>query len=225
MKCLEHLKKYHAITHETNLGSVIIEGPVESSELKKYHFHDDLNAFRPAAKQYEALIGITELPEGRIIIARAQHMIVGYVTYVHPDPAERWSEITIEELIELGAVEVIPDYRGQKVASKLLEVSMMDEYMENYIVFSTEYYWHWDLEKSGLNVWEYRKMMERMMAAGGLKPQATDDPEIISHPANSLMVRIGNNVPKQSIEKFDELLFLDRNRNKKKSKEGSCYAR
>src|SRR5699024_9757093 len=147
-------------------------------------------------------------------IARTSEMIIGYMTFVHPDPIERWSEIKMDDLIELGAVEIIPNYRGQKVASKLLKVALMDDYMENYIVFSTEFYWHWDLEGSGLNVWEYRKLMEKMMAVGGLKPQTTDDPEIISHPANSLVVRIGKNVPKESIEKFDELRFLDRNRRK-----------
>lgn len=216
---MKHLKTHHLISHETNHGTIIIEGPVKSSELKKYEFHEDLTAFRPAPKQFKALIGIAELPEGRIIIARTDHMIIGYVTYVHPDPLERWSEFQMEELIELGAVEVIPAYRGQKVASKMLEVSMMDDYMENYIIYSTEYYWHWDLEGSGLNVWEYRKVMEKMMAAGGLKPQTTDDPEITSHPANSLMVRIGKNVSEHSVKKFNELRFLARNRKKEQVKE------
>ena len=61
--------------------------------------------------------------------------------------------------------------------------------MEDYIIISTEYYWHWDLKGTGLDVWQYRKIMEKMMAAGGLEPAATDDPEICSHPANCLMVR------------------------------------
>ncbi|MGQ0455079.1 hypothetical protein ACT4UM_27375, partial [Bacillus sp. SS-TM] len=26
---------------------------------------------------------------------------------------------------------------------------------------TTEYYWHWDLKQTGLNVWEYRKVMVR----------------------------------------------------------------
>lgn len=213
---MQHLKKHQQIIHETKHGPITIEGPMTSSELKKYQFHEELTAFRPAPKQFEALLGIADLPEGRILIARTSEMIIGYVTFVHPDPIERWSEIKMEDLIELGAVEIIPDYRGQKVASKLLEVTMMDDFMENYIVFSTEYYWHWDLEGSGLNVWEYRKVMEKMMAAGGLKPLPTDDPEIMSHPANSLVVRIGKNVPKESREKFDELRFLDRNRRNRK---------
>lgn len=87
---------------------------------------------------------------------------------------------------------------------------MMDDYMENYIIISTEYYWHWDLDGTRLSVWDYRKVMEKMMAAGGLLPAPTDDPEIISHPANCLMVRTGSSVPEASVKQFDELRFLQR---------------
>ena len=73
-----------------------------------------------------------------------------------------------------------------------------------------EYYWHWDLKGTGLNVWEYRKIMEKMMGAGGLIWYATDDPEISSHPANCLMVRIGARVNQDSIQKFDQIRFMNR---------------
>jgi acetoin utilization protein AcuA len=36
---------------------------------------------------------------------------------------------------------------------------------------------------------------------------ATDDPEICSHPANCLMVRIGHDVPISSEEQFDRIRF------------------
>lgn len=207
---MQHTKTHHAIVRETPIGSLTIEGPLPANALKKYTFHEQLTAFRPAAKQFEALIDIASFPEGRIIIARTEEMIVGYVTYVHPDPLERWSVFNMEDLLVLGAVEVIPAYRSAKIASGLLEISMLDDYMENYIVISTEYYWHWDLDGTKLSVWDYRKVMEKMMAAGGLVPAPTDDPEIISHPANCLMVRIGKNVPEISIEQFDKLRFLQR---------------
>lgn len=217
---MEHIKNYKQLTYDTKHQPITIEGPVSSTELQKYHFHEELTAFRPAPKQFQALQEIAEFPEGRILIARTNDTIVGYVTYLHPDPMERWSTFNMEDLMELGAVEVIPKYRGQRVASKILEVSMMDDYMENYIVISTEYYWHWDLDEADLSVWDYRKVMEKMMAAGGLHPAPTDDPEIISHPANSLMVRIGQHVPKESIETFDTLRFLARNRKKQSMREG-----
>ena len=82
--------------------------------------------------------------------------------------------------------------------------------MEDYIIITTEYYWHWDLKGTGLKVWEYRKIMEKMMNAGGLQWYATDDPEICSHPANCLMVRIGKRVQPESIRKFDQIRFINR---------------
>lgn len=48
------------------------------------------------------------------------------------------------------------------------------------------------------------------MASGGLLPAPTDDPEIISHPANCLMVRIGSKVDEASINQFEKLRFLKR---------------
>ena len=85
---------------------------------------------------------------------------------------------------------------------------MIDKFIQNYIIISTEYYWHWDLNGTKLSIWEYRKVMEKMMAAGGLDPAPTDDPEIISHPANCLMVRIGKNVSEELVKRFDTLRFL-----------------
>lgn len=191
-------------------GELIIEGPVSVDLLKTYDFHHDLVAFRPPEQQRKALIEIAELPEGRIIIARFRDTIVGYATYLYPDPLERWSEGKMNNLIELGAIEVIPAFRGTGTGKSILRVSMMDDAMEDYIVITTEYYWHWDLKGTGLNVWEYRKIMEKMMNAGGLVWFATDDPEISSHPANCLMARIGKRVCTDSIQQFDKLRFMNR---------------
>ncbi|SIS52195.1 GNAT family N-acetyltransferase [Salimicrobium flavidum] len=213
---MEHEKKFFQRKLKTDTGELTIEGPLTSEELSQYSFHEKLTAFRPPKKQFEAIKGIADLPEGRIIIARFEGDIVGYVTYLHPDPLERWSEGKMENLIELGAIEVIPGFRGYRVGSHLLEISMLDEYMENYIVISTEYYWHWDLKGTGLSIWQYRKVMEKMMAAGGLKPAPTDDPEIISHPANCLMVRIGKNIGGSDIDQFDRLRFLTKHRNEQR---------
>ncbi|MEH7379580.1 GNAT family N-acetyltransferase [Bacillus sp. JJ1533] len=207
---MEHRKTYNAKELKTPHGTLIIEGPITGETLASYEFHDGLVAFRTPNQQHKALIEIADLPEGRIIIAREHHTIVGYVTYLYPDPLERWSEGKIENLIELGAIEVIPKFRGSGVGKNLLIVSMMDEWMENYLIITTEYYWHWDLKGTGLNVWEYRKIMEKMMSAGGLEWFATDDPEISSHPANCLMARIGKHVDQDTIERFDRLRFMNR---------------
>jgi acetoin utilization protein AcuA len=207
---MEHKKTFNAKELKSTHGDLIIEGPISSEKLAGYDFHQDLVAFRPPAQQHKALVEIADLPEGRIIIARNRNTIVGYVTYLYPDPLERWSEGKMDDLIELGAIEVIPQFRGNSVGKNLLRVSMMDSAMEDYIIITTEYYWHWDLKGTGLNVWEYRKVMEKMMNAGGLVWYATDDPEISSHPANCLMARIGKNIEPESVERFDRLRFMNR---------------
>lgn len=207
---MEHKKTYYKKEWETKKGTLIIEGPVLSETLSKYHFHEGLVAFRPANEQKKALVSIAALPEGRIIIARDGDTVIGYATFLYPDPLERWSEEKMDNLLELGAIEVAAPYRGMAVGKQLLIVAMMDDSMEDYIIITTEYYWHWDLKGTGLNVWEYRKIMEKMMNAGGLVWFATDDPEICSHPANCLMVRIGKRVDQASIEKFDRLRFRNR---------------
>ncbi|MDV2887509.1 N-acetyltransferase, partial [Alkalihalophilus pseudofirmus] len=104
----------------------------------------------------------------------------------------------------------IPKFRGCAVGKNLLIVSMMDDAIEDYLIITTEYYWHWDLKGTQLNVWEYRKIMEKMMNAGGLEWYATDDPEICSHPANCLMARIGKRIDMETIQKFDQLRFMNR---------------
>lgn len=207
---MEHKKTYNAIELKTPNGALIIEGPIPADKLADYEFHEGLKAFRPAKQQQTALVGIAQLPEGRIIIARNKNMIVGYVTFLYPDPLERWSQGKMENLIELGAIEVIREYRGYQVGKSLLKVGMMDDAMNDYIIITTEYYWHWDLKGTGLNVWEYRKVMEKMMKSGGLEWFATDDPEISSHPANCLMARIGKRIDQDSVQQFDQLRFQNR---------------
>ncbi|MBV6685324.1 GNAT family N-acetyltransferase [Bacillus sp. JRC01] len=207
---MEFKMTYNATELKTTKGRIVVEGPISSEELAKLDFHEDLTAFRSAPQQHKALIEIAQLPEGRIIIARDENQVVGYVTYLYPDPLERWSQGKMKNLIELGAIEVIPKFRGASVGKTLLNVSMMDDHMEDFIIITTEYYWHWDLKGTGLNVWEYRKVMEKMMNAGGLEYFATDDPEISSHPANCLMARIGERVDPDSIQQFDQLRFMNR---------------
>lgn len=208
---MEHRKRLQRNTISLpNNRELVIEGPIPASQLEKMNMHASLDAFRKPADQLEALIEIAGLEEGRIIAVRENDTIVGYITFHYPDELERWSNGNMVDLIELGAVEVAKDYRSYGLGKKLVQMAFAEGQLENAIVFATEYYWHWDLDGTNLNVWDYRKMMERLMQSVGMTWHATDDPEICSHPANCLMVRIGKEVPMSSIEKFDQLRFQRR---------------
>ncbi|MCS7459416.1 GNAT family N-acetyltransferase [Paenibacillus doosanensis] len=207
---MEHHKIYHSRRVPYRDSQIIVEGPVPPAQLKTYRMHRDLDAFRRPKDQFEALVEIAELPEGRIILSRLDDEIVGYVTFHYPDEMEQWSQGNMEDLIELGAIEVADDYRGLGLGKRMIQLAFEDGQLENMITFTTEYYWHWDLEKSGLSVWDYRQMMEKLMKSVDMVWFATDDPEICSHPANCLMVKIGKQVPLSSVEQFDRVRFRQR---------------
>ncbi|MFZ5942858.1 MAG: GNAT family N-acetyltransferase [Bacillota bacterium] len=207
---MEHTKIYHCKKISYKNRSVIVEGPVSANYLLTLKMSTELDAFRKPSEQHQALVDIAELPEGRIIITRDNETIVGYVTFHYPDEMERWSQGNMQDLIELGAIEVANEYRLLGLGKEMICLAFIDSQMENVIVFTTEYYWHWDLKGSGLSIWDYRKLMEKLMKSVDMVWHATDDPEICSHPANCLMVRIGKEVPLESIEQFDRLRFQRR---------------
>lgn len=207
---MEHIKRYVRHPIERGDRTLVVEGPVPPEMIAGWKMHPDLDAFRRPKEQQEALVEIAGLPEGRIIVAREDDLIVGYVTFHYPDEMELWSQGGMEDLVELGAIEVADEYRGYGLGKKMIISAFEHEQLDNMIVFTTEYYWHWDLEGSGLNVWQYREMMENLMKCVGMVWFATDDPEICAHPANCLMVRIGKDVPLSSAEKFDRVRFRQR---------------
>ncbi|MBC9873641.1 GNAT family N-acetyltransferase [Macrococcoides bohemicum] len=207
---MKHIKTYHKSTYTFKDRELIIEGPVDGHTLQKYTFDKGLVAFRRPDEQFEAIIDIADLEEGRIIICRDGINIIGYTTYLYPDPMERWSNGNLEFILELGAIEISKDYRALGLGSEMLRVAMMDDAMEDFIVITTEYYWHWDLKNSGLDVFQYKEIMQKMMGSCGMKVFSTNDPEITSHPANSLMARIGKRINNEQIQAFDNLRFQNR---------------
>lgn len=207
---MEHIKTYQSQTYHLDEGTFVIEGPISRTKLHSMTFDEGLNAFRPPIDQFEAVKEISELDEGRIFVLHHEQHIVGYVTYHYPDPLERWSTGNLAYLIELGAIEISLPYRRLKLGSELIKISLSADEYEDYIVLTTEYYWHWDLKNSKLDVYEYKKLMQKLMGYGGLEIFATDDPEITSHPANCLMARIGSRITIEQLQAFDNIRYMNR---------------
>ena len=146
-----HKKTYYSKELDFDDRTLLIEGPISGKKIHDYNFHDGLVAFRPPEEQKKAIIGIADLPEGRINVIVDGNMIIGYVTFLYPDSLERWSEANMDNLLELGAIEIAKEYRGANLGTNLLKFSMLDDAMEDYIIITTEYYWHWDLKGNGKN--------------------------------------------------------------------------
>lgn len=189
----------------TQQGAVYIEGPVEADYISKLKFNQDLSNFRPPDQQKKALMEITGIRQGMVYIARNADNVVGYVSFHEPDSFSRWSKHPL--VIELGAIEVSPTWRKYKLGLKLLEVAFSNPVMEDNILLTIEFCWHWDIEKTGLNIWQYQKMLTRLFGSVGLIRVNTNDPDVMEHAANVLMARVGKNVSHQEEELFEKLKF------------------
>lgn len=185
--------------------AVFIEGPVKGEYLAGLEFEENLDNFRSPKKQQQSLCEIADSSDGLVYIARFKNIVVGYVTFHNPDPYTRWCRLPV--ILELGAIEISRLWRKQKIGYRLMQHAFSNPKIEEHIVITMEYCWHWDVDGSGLNIWSYQKMLTRLFGSVGLQKVSTNDPEIMEHPANVLMARIGKNVSAGDIEKFDSLRF------------------
>lgn len=192
---------------ETPSGTIHIEGPVKSTDIENLQMDEELKNFRPPVKQKKALMQIADSSDGMLYIIRYENTIVGYVSFHGADPYSRWSKHP--KILELGAIELSFHWRKFKLAKKLLKVAFENPVMEDFIILTLEFSWHWDLENTRLDLWNYQKMLTNVFGSVGLIKMSTNDPDILEHPANVLMVRIGKNVSGEDIKEFDNLRFLD----------------
>lgn len=188
-------------------GEVLLEGPATADQIQSLTMDQGLKSFRAPERQKQALVDIAGLPEGRVMIACQERTLVGYVSFHPPDPFTRWGKPRLPGILELGAVEVSPPWRQGGLARLLIQSAFEDGQLDDYIVLATEYYWHWDLKGTGLDLWQYRCVMEKVMGSAGLLSQLTDEPDITSHPANLLVVRVGSRVGSELRQAFERMLF------------------
>lgn len=193
---------------KTAMQKAVVEGPVSAADLENLYMNEKLTNFRPPARQKEALITISKMPEGMVYIARHGREITGYVTFHYPDKYSRWSRHP--RVLELGGIEISPDWRRCGIGAALLKKAFANPVMEDYIVVAIEFCWHWDLKGSGLGMFEYQRMLTGLFGIVGLERRATDDPDITEHPANVLMARVGKNVKKEDVVLFESMLFEEK---------------
>jgi acetoin utilization protein AcuA len=181
--------------------------------LAKLTISSALDMFRPPAKQLAALIDIAQDaatdPLCCVSSAELGGELVGYASFHPPTDVETWGDDQTGQLVELGAVEVDPTCRGQRLAQRLLEASFEGGRFDDTVVFATMYVWHYDLKRTSLTPYQYKRMLERLYRSIGMEPYRTSDPEIRADPANQLMARVGPNCPTNIKTEFDRLRAQD----------------
>ncbi len=176
-----------------------------AAQLGSLRPHPGLDMFRPPEKQHQALIGIARDAGACVSVADAAGGLVAYAAFHPPSDIESWGEDRTGRILELGAVEVAPPYRGRRLAERLLEASFAGGRFDATVVIATMYVWHYDLKRTGLEDFAYRRLLERLYGSVGLAPFPTADAEIRSNAANLLMARIGPDADPSVVEEFHRL--------------------
>jgi len=196
---------------DTPQGIIELLGPVSSQNLKQLTFDRDLNNLRPADRQKESLVNIARTQEGIIYIAVHANGVIGYVSFHPPNRYSRWHRHS--HILEMGTIEVAPRWRKYTIAAKLLQIAFRNSFFEKYIVITLEMHRHWDLKQAHLTVWQYQKMLTKLLGAVNFQKIPTDDPCIREHPANVMMVRFGQHITENDIQLFQFLQFEQQQQN------------
>jgi acetoin utilization protein AcuA len=183
---------------------IAIETCVLEQRLEPLGMDETLEMFRKPEAQKQALQEIIR-DGGCVTLAVSDKTVIGYAAFHHPSEVESWGEDKTGKLIELGAVEVSYHYRGQKLAEQLLLETFKTGRFDDTIVFATMYFWHYDLKRTGLTDFAYKRLLDKLYRKAGMLPFATTDPEIKSSAANQLMARVGPNTPAEVKAEFDRL--------------------
>lgn len=187
---------------------------VEARELRIYELpagqaspplHEELDVFRSPAEQRTALTSIAADPDGCVWLAERDGRVVGYVSYHPPGELETWGDDATGRLVELGAIEVAPSLRGERLGERLLAASLADGRFDDTVVFATLYSWHYDLSRTSSTPFAYKRLLEKLYRKEGLVRMPTTDPEIRADAANALMVRVGPRAPAEVVDEFDRL--------------------
>jgi acetoin utilization protein AcuA len=145
--------------------------------------------------------------DGRVALALIDgNTVIGYLACWYPDRTERWSKLG-ELMYELGAVEVSRNFRHMQIAQKMISSILADDFFEDKIAYMNGFSWHWDLDGSGLNMAEYRKMIMRLLKSHGFQEFYTNEQNIALREENIFMARIGSRVSAEQQKKFRNLRF------------------
>jgi len=186
--------------------TIILDRQDVLRELQTSRFHEQLDRFREAPRQQEALTNAFIVQQSWMSLAKSDGEIIGYAIILEPEEDERWTKL--DYLKVLGVVEVAPGFRGKQVGKRILR-ALTEQYreLERYIVISLEYSWHWDVKSVGGDFLLYKRFLKKLLESAQFTEVKTNEPDILANEYNFMMARIGSEVTDEQIETFYQLAY------------------
>lgn len=195
----------------TNRGRVRVRSFCSPNEIRQYDFDAEFTAgndYKPLYTRRESLEDNAQHPGANVVLALAPpQTIIGFGVLAYPEPDERWAELGAGVMMEVKAIEVARSRRRDAIASRILKMMVDDPQSEDKIFYMVGYSWTWDLEGTQKTAQEYRAMLVRLFEKHGFQVFETNEPNVCLKPENVLMCRIGNNISKETKDRFKWLRF------------------
>lgn len=191
---------------ETEAGSLILHSFCPPSLVASLKADSGLRAFaRVPEREHQLLLSIAERPDCALTLAYTPTgEIVGQVTLAPADPW--WQEV--HNVYEL-AIEVSSNWRRLGIARQLLALALEHPLLEEMVLVAVGLSWHWDLKGTGLSPFRYRSLLAHILEPFHFFECQTDEPNIALDPDNILLVRIGQRVELEVMDKlFQKMRFF-----------------
>jgi GNAT superfamily N-acetyltransferase len=186
-------------TFESTMGSLTLQSFCPPSLVASLKAERGLKAFAHVPeREHQLLLGIAERPDCALTLAyTATGEIVGQVTLA---PADTWWR-GVPNTYEL-AIEVSSNWRRLGIARQLLSLVLEHPFVEEMVLIAAGLSSHWDLKGTGLSSFRYRSMLAHSLDPYHFFEFLTDEPNIVMDPANILLVRIGQRVKLEVVERL-----------------------
>jgi acetoin utilization protein AcuA len=198
------------LTAHAETNGIIIHPRFPAEAFRGLELDSGLGSFAHYSsiiQKLEVFERIASKKGGRVSLAlRDERIVVGYLACWYPEETERWSRMG-ELMYELGAIEVSRNFRKTRIASQMLDMVLSDDFLESKIMYMNGFSWHWDLDGTGLNKFEYRKLMLNLLKNYGFRDYYTNEPNVALREENLFMARIGSEVSEQDRKRFSHLRF------------------
>jgi hypothetical protein len=189
---------------QTPKGSVFLQACCPLSLGERLNADEGLRAFaRTPLREYQLLLTLARRPECALALAYTpDNRIIGQVTLA---PADHWWQ-GLTNTYEI-AVEVSSPWRRLGITHQILRLALKLPTLEQMILLAMGLSWHWDTAGLGLGPFRYRELLTHLLAAHAFVEYPTTEPNIQENPANLLLVRLGNQVDQQILNRFFSCLF------------------
>lgn len=161
------------------------------------------NHYRPLVTKNDILMKTAAHKDANVVLAiQDSANIVGMGMLDHPSPEDRWSKVGNLLMMEVSIIEVLRSFRKQGLAGKILNLTVDHPMANERIFYMVGYSWTWDLDGHGGAVMDYRNTLIHLFSAEGFKIFQTNEPNVLLRPENLFMARIGEEVPKETVNRF-----------------------